>query len=118
MFYSNENTPVVVNFISSQQENIIKKSTIVEWVDNEIRSETIRLTDVDNSVISDTLKINDAIDSSKQYTHGFEFENITKHFIDGLEDDNGNTRVVINDKHGNTISLTELFDNEKEESSK
>ncbi len=118
LFYSNENTPVVVNFISSQQENIIKKSTIVEWVDNEIRSETIRLTDVDNSVISDTLKINDAIDSSKQYTHGFEFENITKHFIDGLEDDNGNTRVVINDKHGNTISLTELFDNEKEESSK
>lgn len=117
LFYSNENTPVVVNFVSSQQENIIKKSTIVEWVGNEVRSETIRLTDVDNSVISDTLKINDAIDSSKQYTHGFEFENITKHFVDGLEDDNGNTRVIINDKHGNTISLTELFDNEKEEQS-
>lgn len=115
LFYSNDNTPIVVNFVSSQQENIIKKSTIVEWVGNEVRSETIRLTDVDNSVISDTLKINDAIDSSKQYTHGFEFENITKHFVDGLEDENGNTRVIINDKHGNTISLTELFDNEKED---
>lgn len=115
LFYSNDNTPIVVNFVSSQQENIIKKSTIVEWVGNEVRSETIRLTDVDNSVISDTLKINDAIDSSKQYTHGFEFENITKHFVEGLEDDNGNTRVIINDKHGNTISLTELFDNEKED---
>ena len=115
LFYSNDNTPIVVNFISSQQENIIKKSTIVEWVGNEVRSETIRLTDVDNSVISDTLKINDAIDSSKQYTHGFEFENITKHFVDGLDDENGNTRVIINDKHGNTISLTELLDNEKED---
>ena len=65
MFYSNDNTPIVVNFVSQTEDKIIKKSTITEYVGNEIRSQNIVLTDDDSKIISETTKT-ELLDSEKE----------------------------------------------------
>ncbi len=65
LFYSNDNTPIVVNFVSQTEDKIIKKSTITEYVGNEIRSQNIVLTDDDSKIISETTKT-ELLDGEKE----------------------------------------------------